>query len=551
MPNNVPPELKDKYERCLDAVTKGGKPKQIAYAICYASVVKSKEVNLHIVAPTPTAKAITDAEGLRGEDERNCHNCRFYQALPETHLAEEIGDVAEKITAPSDMVEPASGRGICAQYEFETDVEWVCDGWESIERPVQNIPIEIKEKSLSVKVRDLLAAKIHQAFTVAADQLAQRGYVNQEERIPLSGAIGKMLDMFNQEIDNTVAERIVDGSESGEIAMKENSLVTMKQADGKYRWVLFSSSSYQDRDGEVVSQKALEDDTAQMNARGDFGTLDWWHTPIVLGDCDFSAMHGRISIESGTFRDDFVGAMLATQKGLGASRTFYNPITEPDAQGVYHNIRTISRAILPAERASNLLTRVSVIEKEKTTMFEDKIKRLKELLGGTPEASAKVDTLLATAEQTDKAAQDAGLTAKETVEPVAEPPAEQKAWFVGDMTPDEFDQRIESAVAKFLEPMTKEIGVAITNAQSAQVATMKEANDALLSQIAATNKAQAELTARLAALEGMTPRAYRASQDDATVIDAQTKKEITQPHGDAMAENTFQSWLSRNLNQAR
>jgi hypothetical protein len=45
---------------------------------------------------------------------------------------------------------------------------------------------------------DFLSAKIHEAFTLTADKMAQIGLVNQEERISLSSAIGDALDAFKQ-----------------------------------------------------------------------------------------------------------------------------------------------------------------------------------------------------------------------------------------------------------------------------------------------------------------------------------------------------------------
>lgn len=457
---NFPPNIPtDKIDSCVDKVMAQGKTKETAIAICYASLVKGKEINYRNLIIT--GKAITDAPALRGEEDRNCNNCQHYKPLPETHIAEEVGDVAEKITAPSDFNEPSSGRGICAAYEFETDIEWVCDDW----------------------------------------------------------------------------------------AMIEPQLATMKQADGTYRWILFSSSSYLDKDNEIVSQKALEADTARMNAEGNFGTLDWWHTPIVLGDCDFSAMHGRISVESGTFRDNFIGEKFAAMKNLGASRTFYNPTNEPDANGVYHNIRTFSRAILPAERASNRLTLVDISAKETPKMLMDKVNELIQRLGGDATAKAKVDEILKAAETTDKAAQDAGLTAKETDATPAETPApvapeeKPKAWFVADMTPDEFDARLQSAVEKFLTPAVKEIGAHVAKLNDAQTATAKEQGDKIVATVKSIQDMQTDLSARLAALEGLTPRAYRATQDPGTAVDAQTVKEKT-PKGDKKADDDLTAWLA-------
>jgi hypothetical protein len=45
---------------------------------------------------------------------------------------------------------------------------------------------------------DFLSAKIHEAFTLTADKMAQIGLVTQDERIALSSAIGDALDAFKQ-----------------------------------------------------------------------------------------------------------------------------------------------------------------------------------------------------------------------------------------------------------------------------------------------------------------------------------------------------------------
>ena len=457
--DNFPKEIPtEKIESCVNKVMASGKPKPAAIAICYNSLVKGKEINYRkFVVAMPTEKAITDAPNLRSEDERNCWNCKYFTPLPDSTMQENVNDVAGKLSAPSDMVEMASGRGTCSQFEFETDREWICDAWET--------------------------------------------YV------------------------------------------PEPAIATMKQVDGKYRWILFSSSSYQDKDGEIVSQKALESDTERMNTTKEYGTLDWWHTPIVLGDCDFSEMHGRISIESGTFRDDWIGARFATMKNLGASRMFYNPANEPDAEGVYNNIRTFRRAILPADRASNRLTLVDISAKEQQMTMKDKVSELISKLGGTPDAEKKVADLVQAAEQADTAAASAGLTSKETAPETPPTAPETKAWFVSDMTPDEFDARLTAVVEKFLTPAVKEIGAHVASMNDANTITAKETSDKLVAQLKSTQDMQTDLSARLAALEGLTPRAYRATSDPKTAVSATTVKEAT-PKGDGKANDSLASWLT-------
>ena len=429
-------------------------------------------------------KSIMDAPNLRGDDSQRCLNCQYAQPIV-------TDDTAWNESAGKDVtMMEADIMLVCTKHDFGTEPSAVCDSWEAV----------------------------------------------------------------------------------------APSVVVEKEASGKYRWIAFTSSSYQDKDTEIVSQKALEADAERMNASGDYGTLDWHHTPIILGDCDASFMHGHISIESGTFRDNWVGERFATMKGLGMSRTFYNPANEPDAEGVYHNIRTFSRAILPAERASNRLTMLDVSAKEKKMSLLDKAKALVDKLGGTPEAEAKVKELLAAAEVVDKAAkgklQQKEVTAKDArtdledevgalkenpaaaevakgkdiaaltdaelqslvdemkaaSAPVAE--SKEKAWFVGDMTPDEFDTRIGKAVAEYLAPAVKEIAAQITAATAMQAKTMKEANDTISAGIAKTQMANIELLARIAALEGLTPRKYIASLAQDNIISTE-KAATLKPAEDA------------------
>jgi len=107
--------------------------------------------------------------------------------------------------------------------------------------------------------------------------------------------------------DNSDIQTIHDHAVSlGAECMGKMSIV--KQSDGKLRWVMFSSTAYQDRDGEIVSQKALADDVARADASGDYGPLDWWHVDgLILGHCDYNAMDGKVLIESGTFVSEAVG----------------------------------------------------------------------------------------------------------------------------------------------------------------------------------------------------------------------------------------------------
>lgn len=61
-------------------------------------------------------KAITDAPNLRDRAVNRCDGCKFFQEIPQ----------------PEGM---HSWRGICSQFEFETQEDWVCDAFEAIPAP--------------------------------------------------------------------------------------------------------------------------------------------------------------------------------------------------------------------------------------------------------------------------------------------------------------------------------------------------------------------------------------------------------------------------------
>jgi len=200
-------------------------------------------------------------------------------------------------------------------------------------------------------------------------------------------------------------------TEKGLALGAEGSLIVHKAADGTYTWTLLSSNAFQDRDREIVSHKALADDVARADGDGDYGPLRWWHEPgAELGDCTFNAMHGRMLIEAGTFRNPQIAERVKEHASdLGVSIGFTHPASEPDAGGVFHRIRRFERSLLPREVASNPLTAVSVSKKE-NTMLKEKADALRKVLGGD---DALVKQVLDLADSTEKAADASGIRFKE------------------------------------------------------------------------------------------------------------------------------------------
>lgn len=191
------------------------------------------------------------------------------------------------------------------------------------------------------------------------------------------------------------------------------SFAVFKDRTGRYRWLTISSTAFRDRDGEIVSVKALADDVARTDATGIHGPLRWWHVPGVdIGDCDYAAMDGRCLIESGTFRDERYGAALATTaKDWQISIGFLHGHDQPDARGVFSAIHRFERSIVPAGRASNPFTRL-IVKEVQMGLTTEKAQAARELFG-----DELLQQLLAGVQQTEKAADAAGVAYKSTDAP--------------------------------------------------------------------------------------------------------------------------------------
>jgi 2'-5' RNA ligase len=201
---------------------------------------------------------------------------------------------------------------------------------------------------------------------------------------------------------------------------KASGLTVFKQANGQYRWITYSSSGYLDRDGEFVPTAELEADCDRADATKEYGPLCWWHLPeLRIGECDFNMVHGRVLIESGTFDDPEVAQIFKEcEEDLGVSICFGY---EARPARTYQGIRRKERSLLPAEVASNLLTRL-VIEGDTEDMAitkEEKVGLFEKLVG-----RKKVEGILAGAEQVQKEADAMGLAFKaagDTTDPATDP----------------------------------------------------------------------------------------------------------------------------------
>lgn len=240
-----------------------------------------------------------------------------------------------------------------------------------------------------------------------------------------------------------------------------------KQADDTYRWIGVTSSGFRDRDKQLVTSDALKADVARMNKEAAFGNLSFWHVmfkeenpatldpgvALDIATCDASEMVSVSNVESGVFFDNVVGAAFdAKQKEMGFSREFFYPASEPDAQGNFNKIHTFRRTILPAGRASNLMSAETLsIAKESQ---EGKLAAFKEIVG-----AEKANEIVNAIMRKEKELESSGVEKKEVTVDVdtltATILAKTKELIPPALTKDDVNGLIAAAFKEFAETFAK------------------------------------------------------------------------------------------------
>lgn len=231
------------------------------------------------------------------------------------------------------------------------------------------------------------------------------------------------------------------------------SFIVFKDDTDAYRWVARTTTAYRDRDREIITTKALEADAAWMTATEQYGPLRYWHigqpdpfSPsapwgpgLDIGDCDYSTVIGRTSIESGTFKSAAIGRAFAeSADDYELSPGFFHPPDQPSAAGEYDDIRRFERSVVPTNygRASNLFTGMTVKEhRMDEATLKTRVETFMRDMGGKGVPDQIVDTFLKGMHQADKAA-------KTTPDPLTGTPGvafksddAPQVYYLGDGTP--------------------------------------------------------------------------------------------------------------------
>lgn len=172
-------------------------------------------------------------------------------------------------------------------------------------------------------------------------------------------------------------------------------LITKQQKDGRWRWVMISSTAFLDRDvpREIVSKEAVARSVSRADTDGAYGELLFWHEKgVLLGSCDFQAQHGLCLIESGLWSEDEMGE--AARKAVDERPGYWGVsigflpgavlegvrIKGTQVKRVWTDIQIVERSILPVAKAASLFTSVQNAGGQKH-MDEQKKAAMNELLG--------------------------------------------------------------------------------------------------------------------------------------------------------------------------
>jgi hypothetical protein len=353
---------------------------------------------------------------------------------------------------------------------------------------------------------------------------------------------------------------------------RTKSFTVFKDHAGQHRWIARTTTAYRDRDGEIISEAALDADSLRMMATKQFGPLRYWHIGqpdpfdmvapwgpgLDIGDCDYSTVIGRTSIESGTFRNVAIGqAFAASADDYELSPGFFHPIDEPRPGGIFDTTRRFERSVVPIKygRASNLFTGLTVKEhRMDQATYEARVKAYLADMNGKgvpPEVAA---SQLALMEQSDKSAENQGIAFKSDDAPAppeeitiggvvyavkaappaasapmdaeddpalggdsgvdeeaeGEPPLDDTAQmagdYIGDMSWDEFAAKLGALLAPVLkmQDMVKSIGDAHAELKG-MYGGVAQKDDARAQELTGLKSQFAALAAKIAQIEGDQP----------------------------------------------
>lgn len=402
---------------------------------------------------------------------------------------------------------------------------------------------DAKKKALQERARKLLGT---------ADKAGSRMQGGMRER--LANAMAALAELFkwaSYEDDDDI-KRITDPLKPmpGKPGKKAQRFIVVKAADGSRRWFSFSSNGFEDKTGELVTTRALEDVVEYGDETGDRGSLRIYHIPGTdIGRCDFQGVEGRVLIESGVFDDTPLARKAieyfeTTDDDLGTSIGFLYPVDEFDGRD-YESIRVFERSVCPREDAANEWTSFVTLTQRGDPMH-DKSKAFLTKLAGDDLAN---ELLGAAAHMTKELEGSVRFKTDETSTPAETPPDPSPRDALAAAIAALPDGDAKTAMTKSLEE-TFPVDASTKSDEEVDVAAVvKTAVESVLASMTETIKGAFDRTAealtaideRVKALEtpavtktepeddtprGAAATAIRATASDKNVLDAEKIKDL-------------------------
>lgn len=248
-------------------------------------------------------------------------------------------------------------------------------------------------------------------------------------------------------------------------------------------WLITWSNNFEDRDGEIFTQKSID----QYVARVDRGIVPppelWvWHTPGTrIGQASWVGRHGHFVLAAGEF-DETPQAQAAKAyyqrhaHKTGVSHGFTFPATTFDGKH-YHSFNTFEITLLPRDAEAN---RFTSLEGVKAMALDEKKRANLEAVFGKEQAEKILNDL----EARGKALEETGVAFKDYVDATGDAPANAATeaveqietdlkWLIGDLIGDSAeDARVRAAAAKAFTALADEV-----KALRAEVTALKEIVD--------------------------------------------------------------------------
>ena len=154
---------------------------------------------------------------------------------------------------------------------------------------------------------------------------------------------------------------------------KRAGFVSYKDTDGQWRWLIVNTNKYEDREGEIFSEKSHKEYIHFVEKTGHWPELWLWHTPGTrMGVASAVDYVDGFVVHSGKYdkgMEDVAEALSKMQSKLGVSHG-YEYLVGDEEDKVYDHYRTFELTICPADRAANIWgTEFETFNKEVTMGF--------------------------------------------------------------------------------------------------------------------------------------------------------------------------------------